>query len=379
MHRLVSIIVGMQIGGAETMLSRLSMEIMSDPLFEHEIITLTEIGIMGENLRQNGVKIHCVDFRKWYLFPYNLWKLVQLLKVIKPDLVQTWMVHADLVGGLAAFFAGIPKIVWGVRTTDYLVESRKTRLVRFICVFLSYFIPSSIICAANRSLEECVRVGYKKQILTVIPNGFDFDDLRKSLGKGRLFRSELGLKNDDFVIGHIGRFNPAKDHANFINAAKLLVKDFTNVKFVLIGRNVTSDNSEISALVNDPNCMENIFYLLGERKDIPVCIDGMDLFVLSSRTEGFPNVLGEAMALEVPCVTTDAGDARILIGDEGKVVIPQNSEVLSRAMADLVKMPSVLREDYGKRLSNRVENEFSMSEIKRKYVQHYLSLIFGKN
>lgn len=372
--KIVSIIIGLDVGGAEKMLSRLAERYHEDDLIDHTIITLTDLGAFGRQLRRNGIRIYTVGLGNFFLLPFHFVKLIILIKKLRPQLVQTWMVHADLIGGLAAYIAGVPNIVWGVRTTDYNIESRKTRLIRRLCIIASYLIPTSIICAASSSLKNSSDAGYNKKLLSVIHNGFDYDGLQRAVGTGKQFREALGIKKGDLLVGNIGRFNTAKDHRNFIQASLLVSAEFPSAKFILIGRDISTNNSAIDLEIRETNLKEK-FFLLDERDDIPTCIDALDLFVLSSRSEGFPNVLGEAMAMGVPCVTTDVGDAKIIIGPGGRVVRPQDHEALSGAMLEVLKLPQDSRKDYGKRLSLRIQKEFSLTKIKNQYVQHYLSLM----
>ncbi|MFD2452754.1 glycosyltransferase [Ideonella paludis] len=220
--KVLHIITGLDTGGAELMLYRLTQEL---PGVQHFVISLTSMGSVADRLAKAGISVRALN-----LSPVNLvrsfFRLYSSCRAINPDVVQTWMVHSDLLGGLAVRLAGVRSLVWGVRTTDYSVESHSTRLVRWLCARLSRVLPARIVCAAHASLLNSQAAGYAAAKLMVIPNGFDVARLSESLGAGEPMRQTLGLNRDACVVGCLGRYNPAKDHANFVTAAGLLADRF---------------------------------------------------------------------------------------------------------------------------------------------------------
>lgn len=368
--RVVHVIIGLNVGGAELMLKRL-IEHTSESGAEHIVISLTDIGVLGSELVNRGISVICLNIKSPIQYVYALCKLVELLKKLKPDAVHTWMYHSDLLGGIAAKIAGTKKIIWCVRSTDITKGGSKfTLLVRWICAKISSFVPDIIIYAAHTSKEVHEKCGYDREKSLVIPNGFDLTLLNPVNYFDSNLRTELGISDGDIVICSIGRYNPVKDHKNFISAAILLAEKISNVKFLLVGRGLTTQNevliSQISASAHTDK-----FMLLGERKDVPVCLVSSDIFCLHSVTEGFPNVLGEAMAMEVAAVTTDVGDAAFLLGMPDYVVPPEHPERLAQSLERLVSLPSIERKKIGRMLRKRIESEFSMDTVANKYLSLY--------
>lgn len=376
--KVAHVIVGMDKGGAEAMLSRLvECQRNSHSQFENIIISLTGVGYYGKNLREQGIKVFCLNLNNPFYVVVVFFKLMILIRKIRPDIVQTWMVHSDLLGGVAAKVATNAHVIWGVRTTDYSVESRSTRAVRWLCSMLSRFIPEKIVCAAQASLQSSAQAGYDAGKLMVIPNGFEVAALRAHVGAGVAIRQQCGLSASHLVVGCLGRYNAAKDHANFVRAAGLLAVQYRACYFLMVGRDLTSSNAELMALIQATGFADR-FVLLGERSDPAACLDAMNVFVLSSCTEGFPNVLGEAMAMGVPCVSTNVGDAAYLLGDAGEVVPARDSTALAKAVACLLDLSDTERKALGAKGRARVENEFSIAEAARRFGNLYQELLGHK-
>lgn len=356
------------------MLRRLiEANLSSDSINEHFVISLTNFGFHGPPLQDRGVAVYAMGMHSSMdLLAVSL-RLTLLLRKLNPDVVQTWMVHSDLIGGIAARLAGVRHVVWGVRTTDYSVESRKTRAVRWLCARLSYVIPSKIVSAAHASLKSSEQAGYCARKLMVISNGFDIAALQSYRGKGAIIREQIGAEPEKLVIGCLGRYNPAKDHANFVRAASLVAAKYPTCRFLMVGSDLTRCNAELMSDIDASGFAER-FVLLGERPNPAAYLDAMDIFVLSSCTEGFPNVLGEAMAMGVPCVTTNVGDAAVLLGDTGELVPSRNSTALAGAIERLLLMPLTERKALGQRGSQRVERDFSIKTAARRYDDLYSTL-----
>jgi len=314
------VIVDLNFGGAEFMLKRLIESHASDTGIQHSVISLTDFGKIGPQLVAQGIQVTALNMRGFLGMPKALYSLYRIFIKSKPDIVQTWMYHSDLLGGLAARLAGIENIIWGVRTTELAKSgNRATVLVRKTCAFLSRYIPKVIVCAAEASRRIHVAIGYDDKRMIVIPNGFDVVRLTATAEQRYQHRALLEITAEELVVGSLGRFNPVKDHANFIAAAGMLAPKYPRLRFLLVGRDLDQNNMALKQHI-DATGHADRFILLGERQDVPVCLKAMDIFCLHSRTEGFPNVLGEAMTMGLPCVATDVGDAAYLVGDTGIVV-----------------------------------------------------------
>ena len=373
--KILHVIVGLDRGGAEMMLRHMiETSLQTGSENSHCVISLTDLGFHGAILQKQGVPVYEIGIRSPKDFFKSALRLFFLLKKIKPDIVQTWMVHADFIGGIAARLAGIKNVIWGVHSTDYSVESRSTQALRWLCAPLSYLIPRKVVCVAQSSLNASVNAGYSAQKMIVINNGFDVETLRLQRSPVGTLRAIAAIAPDELVIGCLGRFNPAKDHANFVKAAGILAAEYPKSRFLMVGRDLDSANIELRSLISATGYV-NRFILLGERSDAAACLDAMDVFVLSSCTEAFPMVLGEAMAIGIPCVATNVGDCALLLGDAGELVPARDSEALAAAVSRMLDLTSAKRRALGQKGSARVEEHFTMLAALERFDALYKSLV----
>ena len=249
------------------------------------------------------------------------------IRRFRPDVVQTWMYHSDLIGGLAALLAGRPPVIWGIRNAGLDPASSKwtTRRTRDLCALLSDRLPARIVSCSERGTQDHVRAGYSASRMVFIPNGFDLERFEPRPGHRDEFRREIDVPADAALVGMVARFHPAKDFPNFARAAAQAARDRPETWFVLCGDGVTSENQELTTWLREAGVLGRT-RLLGRRNDVARVLSALDVFTLSSATEGFPNALGEAMAAGLPCVTTDAGDCSSILGDAGIVVAPRGLE-----------------------------------------------------
>lgn len=377
--KIVHVIVGLNIGGAELMLSRLCEALTADFEDEHIVISLTDLGEVGEGLQARGISVIPLGMCGVWGRVRGITRLIRQLHKTKPDIVQTWMYHSDLLGGLAARLVGVKNVIWGIRTTDVSRGgSKSTILVRKLCAWLSCYVPSIIVCAAQASRRAHISIGYTADRMVVVPNGFDMARLVASEQEGEALRAAHGVTVDQLVIGSLGRFNEVKDHPTFIKAAGLIAGDFPHVKFLLIGRNVDDNNTLLKSEIMLTGYEER-FILLGERQDVSVCLKAMDVFCLHSFTEGFPNVLGEAMSLGLPSVTTDVGDAAFLLGDNGFVVPSQSPHELAKALARMITLSEDERCSIGRGAYKRIADNFTMKCAELSYKDIYDRLHLNKD
>ncbi|WP_346209173.1 glycosyltransferase family 4 protein [Aeromonas salmonicida] len=330
MKKILHVITGLSDGGAEAVLYRLCSH---DKKNLHIVVSLMDAGKYGPLLEELGVDVYCLSMPAGKVRIVALFKLYKIMRQLKPDVVQSWMYHADLIGGVIARLAGINNIVWGVHHTNLAKsESKKsTIIIAKLNAFISFFIPRRIIYCAVKSRQVQESIGFNPVTGGVVPNGYRVDEFTPNPIIGLAFRKEVDLSDGEFLIGHVGRYHPFKDYPNFINSIKLLMNIKDSAKVILVGHDLTEDNKELERLIIDNDCNQHVL-LLGRRQDIPSVMNGFDLFVLSSSSEAFPNVLNEAMACGTPCVTTDVGDAAVIIGETGWVVPPKDPQALATAI-----------------------------------------------
>jgi len=370
MH-VLHVIVGLDIGGAELMLSRLVDGNREAPELRHSVVSLTGLGTVGAALRREGVPVHTLDMKGASSAPVSLFRLSRLIRRLQPDVVQTWMYHADFLGGIAAVLAGHRRVIWGVRATHVQSEGlRVTIWLRRLCALLSRWLPEKIVCAAEASRQAHAEAGYDRSRMIVIPNGFDTATLKAAALGRSAQRERSGFTGTTVVIGAVGRFNAVKDFHNFVEASRLVAKASEHAQFVLVGRDLDEHNAELMGWISKAGLAPR-FTLLGERSDVPACLSAMDIFCLSSRSEGFPNVVGEAMAVGVPCVVTDVGDAAMLVGDTGIVVPSENSPALAAGLVQMMNLPTQARQQYGEAAQRRIESNFSIEVSRQRFEQVY--------
>jgi glycosyltransferase involved in cell wall biosynthesis len=372
--KILHVIVGLDVGGAELMLKRLIEAHQKNSNYKHSVLSLTDIGTVGKQLKALNVEVHALKMTSIFELPLVFFRLIQFLRYNSPDIVQTWMYHSDLLGGLAARLIGNRRIIWGIRTTDVSSGcSSVTAAIRKVCALLSNWVPETIVCAAQASCDAHIRIGYKSSKMKVIANGFDLSRLVADESESKKLRNNYSLIDREIVIGSIGRFNSDKDQHNFVKAAGLLVATNPKLRFLMVGRDLVASNPELMSWIRETGFSKH-FILLGERSDVPVCLSAMDIFCLHSRTEGFPNVLGEAMAMGLPCVTTEVGDAALLMGDTGILVPKEDAKALSTGIQNLLDMKSKDRDLLGGNARSRIRDKFSLVRTVEQYEVIYNDL-----
>ncbi len=369
--RLVHIITGLNVGGAESFLARLLMRL--PPRFETSVISLSTIGAIGKQLRASGVNVATLGMTRRSLGVAPVFRLRDMLKEAKPDMVQTWMYHADFLGGLAARWAGIPALVWSIRQSNLSIRHLRLRTVMIAraCAALSRHVPDRILCCANVARLNHADFGYAGDKMEVLPNGFDLSRFKPAPEMRESVRRELGVPGDLPVIAMIGRFDPQKGHRTLIDAATALRARRPRIHYLMAGQDVDSSNAVLARWINE-QALQSSVSLLGLREDIPRLLAAADALVLPSIFgEAFPNVVGEAMASAVPCIASNVGDTPFIIGDTGFIVPPGDPEALANAMDRFLSMPERERQSYGVRARQRVVENFEIGAIILRYVEFY--------
>lgn len=372
--RVLHLITGLGTGGAEMMLYKLLSQM--DNAFESEVVSLTDIGLIGEKIRRLGVPVTALGMRRGVPNPKYLPQLVRVLRRTRPDLLQTWMYHANLAGALAAKFAGDIPVIWNIQHGNIDVRKMKALTLWTIrcCASLSAWLPRRIICCGDLSRRVHAAMGYDEHRITVIPNGSDLESFRPDAEARLTVRRELDVPPDAPVIGLIARFHPKKDHRSFISAAAQLHAVRPDVYFVMCGDGIGESNRELVAWIAESGIRHRC-RLLGAREDIARLTAALDIATSSSAYgEGFPNVLGEAMACEVPCVVTDVGDSALIVGPVGRVVMPQTPAALARAWQELLEMDPSARRSLGQALRRRAA-EFALPTVVSKYEKIYTQVL----
>jgi len=371
--KIVHIITGLNNGGAEAVLFRLAT---GDKKNSHKIISLMDEGIYGGRLISSGIKVYTLDMPRRRVTLSGLIKLYRLLKNIRPDVVQTWMYHADLVGGIMARLAGIHSVAWSIRGPfNRKLTSIRTKLTIHLCSLLSNWIPRVIISNSMHAVEVHKNIGYMASKLVCIHNGYSLENFQPNKKARSDFRTEINLDLDFTLIGMVARFDPYKDHENLFAALSILSKKENRVCCVLIGSGMVSDNQYLVNLIEKYG-VHDMVKLLGPRGDIPEVMAALDLHVLSSVDESFPNVLAEAMACGIPCITTDVGEAALIVGDSGWTVPRSSPVAMAGAIGEsLVEIKNLSKWDIRKgSCRKRILENYTLVRMIKSYNKHWEGL-----
>jgi glycosyltransferase involved in cell wall biosynthesis len=374
MIKVTHIISNLDGGGAETMLYRLLCG-MDTARFKNEVISLTDLGTLTAKIRLAGVTVRALGMKRGMPNPLPVARLHQWIRTSKPQIVQTWMYHANLLGGLAARLAGEIPVVWGIHQANLDPELNKLLTIWTAkgCGRMSRWLPSYILFVSHASLLLHTQLGYAARRMEVIPNGFDLHEFSPDSAARLSLRMELEIAEDAVVIGMAAHFRPEKDHRNFVQAAARVHAMIPDVHFVLCGLGVTRDNQQLVKWIADAGIQYRC-HLLGERRDIPRLFSAIDIATSSSLSEAFPLSVGEAMACGTPCVVTNVGDSALMVGATGRVVAPGNPDALAEAWRELIESGPGMRRYLGMAARYRVQQHFALSATVERYQAIYTEL-----
>jgi glycosyltransferase involved in cell wall biosynthesis len=372
--RILHVINNLATGGAESMLARLAAELREE--FDQTVVCLLDRGVLAPRLEALGIPVLALGSSARVPNPFVTLKLARRLRTIQPDIIQTWLYQSDLVGGLAARIAGYRNVVWNLRAADLSPSESHplTRVIVRLCAALSSRVPATIVCCAESVAEVHRRIGYDLDRMVVICNGVDLTRFRPDAEARIAVRAELELPPGAVLIGHIARLHPQKDHETFFAAAHMLRQARSDVHFVLAGQRIHAREPQIEALLGR-HAIDGGMHFLGERHDIPRILAALDLATSSSSWgEGFPNVLCEAMACGVPCVATDAGDAKLILGDTGRVVARRDAAALCSAWLHFLSLDGEARSILGHASRDRVARHYDQRMSTERYARLYRQL-----
>jgi glycosyltransferase involved in cell wall biosynthesis len=375
MIRVLHLITDLEVGGAESMLEKLVTRTRADR-FHNLVVSLTDLGPIGRRLLDAGVPTQCLRLRRGSANPGGIVRLAAVMLRFKPHVLQTWLYHADLLGTLARYFVSVPRLSWNIRCTevDFSQYARTTRWTVAALARLSS-LPDVIVANSEAGRASHLRLGYRPKRWEIVANGFDLQRFRPDGQARAAVRAELGVDSDVFLIALPARADPMKDHETFLRAARRVLDAGHPAKFILVGIGADRDHTLIAKIVAELGLQAAVF-ALGERADMPGIFAAADLVALSSAFgEGFPNVLGEAMACGVPCVSTDVGDAAAIIDKTGFVVPPRDPAALAAAMSVVAAMSPGEIARLGDSARSRIERNFSIDAVVGRYEALYEQLI----
>ncbi|MEW6451040.1 MAG: glycosyltransferase [Pseudomonadota bacterium] len=345
----IHIIPTLRVGGAENMLATLVTAARSEPIAPL-VINLGNGGELSDVIRKAGVPLYELGMQRASDLPFTLMRLTRLIRKLKPAAIQSWLYYADLIALWALQLSGrrpLTRLYWGVRCSD-MDQSRYGTLLRWsiaTCARLSNG-PDAVVANsfAGRTIHR--KIGYHPRAFPIIPNGIDTERFRPDDNARASMRRELGIEDRTPIVLHVARVDPMKDHDSLVAVAAAMPE----VRFVLVGHRT-------QALAVPGNVTA-----LGVRRDTPALYAAADfLLTTSAFGEGFPTVIGEAMASGVPVVATDVGDARCIVDETGLIVPPRNPVAIASALRTLLAETATLHRARADACRTRIENHYSLS------------------
>lgn len=367
---------GLNIGGAEVLLYHMLAQ-TDRTRFAPAVITLGAKGTIGAQIENLDVPLYALNMRPGRPSPAGLLGLRRAVRAVKPDLIQGWMYHGNLVAQLGSAWAsrGTP-VVWCVHKSVSSLRDEKPATATVIRLSARLAgLPGRIVYVSQVGRVQHEQLGFNPAKSQVISNGIDAELFQPSDTARANLRAELGLPAHALLIGLIARYHPQKDHETFLRAAATLAANHHDAHFVLAGSRIDTQNPALMALVAEHR-LEDRVHLLGERGDIPHVTAALDILASSSAFgEGLSLAIAEAMAAGVPCTVTDVGDSAMLVGATGRVVPPRDAQALAAAWAELIALDTAARRELGMAARERVLQRFGIGTMMDSYEQLYHTLL----
>jgi glycosyltransferase involved in cell wall biosynthesis len=308
--KIVVITSGLRMGGAETLLLNIVKKWLNEDV-EISIFSLSGVGALDDRFREIGVDVHNYNLDGFCNKMRGIYQLSKDLRFINPVIVQTWMPHADLVGGLITKMVTSAELFWGLHHANFSLDSLKlsTLAVAKMNALLSYFVPDCIIAVSQHVKVSAIEFGFNKNKFSIIENGIDFSEFRRNEDSKKRIFDELKIGDSKKLIGFVGRYSLEKRPSDFLQLASQLNQKFSDLHFVMAGDGNDKDNQELLDLIEKNNLSKNIS-LLGVRNDMPEIFSSLDVLVSTSVDEAFGLVLVEALACGCPCVSSSNRGAK---------------------------------------------------------------------
>ncbi|WP_340266359.1 glycosyltransferase [Sphingobium mellinum] len=370
--KILHVITALNVGGAETMLAKLVEHERAEAIDTPCVISLMPPGAAAIRMRASGTAVHDCGLTGATTLVPAIMRLRALVRQEKPDIVMAWMYHAHLASMLAnGLQARRTPLIWNVRHSidDLRQEKPAMRAVVRIAALLSRR-TAMILYNSHAAARQHERLGFSAKRSLVVPNGFDCDLFRPRPGARELLAARLGTDPAALIVGMAARNHPMKDAANLVDAVKRARSAGIDIHLLLTGEGMDRPAGRLAQLIGE--LPRERVTLRGHDGSLPDLLPGLDLLVLPSAWgEGFPNILGEAMACGLPCIATDVGDSGWIIGDCGMVVPPRDPRRLAEALLAMSGLDRNGRQRLGREARERVKRNFSMDSIARAYAQVY--------
>lgn len=318
-------------GGAERQVSVLARALAGRGVGVR-VLTFYPGGEIADELAAAGVPLTSLDkAARWDLAGFGR-RLAAVLAARPPDVLMSVLPVANIVSLVARWAAPEARLVWGIRA-GFMDLGRYDRLTRW-----SYALEGRLARLADHAIanapaarDHAIARGYPADRITVIPNGIEVDRFQPDAKSGAALRRQWGGDGRP-LVGLVARLDPIKDHDTFLGALAAC----PGVRGVCVGDG--PEAARLHTLAGELGVAERLVWA-GNHRDMTAVYNALDMVCLSSRGEGFPNVLAEAMACGVPCASTDVGAAATLLAGLGPVVPVGNAAALARAITATLDRP----------------------------------------
>jgi glycosyltransferase involved in cell wall biosynthesis len=352
------VISGLATGGAETTLANVACALLDRGLAQH-VVTLGGEGSHREELKRAGVAVSALNLTSAYQAPRGILTLSQLIRSLRPEVVQGWMYHGNLMAALAHRLApgrSRRRLLWNLRASN-MDASRYASVVRWGRALSGW--PDVVIANSEAGASFHASQGYRSRQTKVIANGIDAEKYKPDGVARSALRLELRIPDDAVVVMHVARVDAMKDHPTYLAAMKT-VPD-------VIGIMVGARTDELQAPSNVRG--------LGLRRDVERLYAMADVVISSSAFgEGFSNSIAEGMSAGLVPISTDVGDARLIVGNTGRVVAPRDPQALAAAVSAEAAAPTSDRTARGLAARARIIEHFSLVQAVDTYERLYRSL-----
>jgi len=362
MKKIIFFIRSLNAGGAERQLV-VAAKGLAERGYDVTVLTFYAGGFYADELLNTQVQLLSLDKKgRWDLLPF-LWRLRRVLCEQAPDIIYSFMGVSNSLAVMMRYFIASVRIVWGVRASNMDLDQYDwlSRWSYKLECSLSRF-ADSIIANSNAGKYYAVAHGFPKGKMKVIPNGIDTERFYPAKSEGIALRQAWGVAENERLIGVVGRIDPMKGIPIFLDAAVHIKQQHSQVRLVWVGSGEAKYEKEMRQLATQLG-LDDVLIWAGRHTDMLAIYNALDIASSSSYGEGFPNVIGEAMACGVPCVVTDVGDSALLVGDAGVVVPAKDSRTLAEGWNKMLGLDDVMLQNQVVSVRNRVVNEFDVAKL----------------
>ena len=372
MKKILFLITGLNVGGAENVLFRFLTKIDRGK-YQIKVISLIELGSIAHKINDLDIDVVSIKMKSMFSLPKSIFLLLKKTKEFNPDLIHAFMSHAAIFSSLTSVFHKRSVIIWNIFCTDFSLGANSflTAIIMKICSLLSHKVPKMIIVDSKSAFTAHKNAGYSTTKMSIINNGIDTEYFKPNKFPDRGYREKF-FKNDDFIIGMVARYHPVKAHDIFLKAAGIISEEKKNIKFLMNGQGI-ENNKNLAKIIKEQK-IEEFVHLSNDNLDIKTVLPVCDLLISPSHHESFPNIIGEAMAFEIPCIVTNVGDCKLIVGECGRVVNPDSPEKIAEAIKIMTGLPRKRFVETGKMARKRIMDNFSLDLMCRKYEKIYNDL-----